>query len=124
MTAPVYEDQNSVDGFTLADFRKIIKEAETDSLVQRVATATVTIWKSRDQARGTAALQDAAIHKQLPRTHAMEKCVKVLRWFANANEENHMDRCFWCSSHIVEEGHADPCGVVDAKKVLEELDKT
>ena len=123
MTAPNYPDKHEVNTLTLKQIQNMVTSERHDPITV-LALAAISLWKERDSARGTAAMQDQAIHNGIPRTYAMEKCIKVLRWFANANEENHMDRCFWCSSHIVEEGHADPCGVVDAKKVLEELDKT
>lgn len=73
MTPPTYEDQNVVDGFMLASFHKIVAEAETDSLVQRVAAAAIKLWEERDKARWTAALQDASIHKMQPRFHRLEQ---------------------------------------------------
>ena len=81
MTAPVYEDHVKVDGFMLASFHKIIKEAETDSLVQRVATAAVKLWDERDKARETAALQDGAIHRMGPHIHELELIWKAVQTF-------------------------------------------
>lgn len=130
MTAPVYTDKHEVFGMTKEqikeaahDYRNARLQSPDEMLVKTLANAALELWAGRDQARETAALQDAAIHKQVIHTHAMEKCVRVLRWFANANEENGTVLCFYCSAPWAE-GHADPCGVVDAKKVLADLDKT
>lgn len=119
MTVPNYTDKDEVNGLTRADIRSYDCQFGSGQL----ASAALILWEARDQARETAALQDAAIHKSMIRLHALEKCSKVLRWFANANEENHTTHCFYCAAPL-EEGHADPCGVVDAKRVLADLDKT
>lgn len=88
MTAPNYTDKDVVRGVRLKHIKRVADrelfgpgEADKenihhDALVHMARTA-VLLWRARDQARETADLQDAAIHKGLPRLHALEKVLKA-----------------------------------------------
>lgn len=74
MTAPVYEDTDMVEGVTLSELKSWVeKEKENaaagketsplENVVVHFAKTAVALWKARDAARETAALQDAAAQK-------------------------------------------------------------
>lgn len=77
MTAPNYTDKDEVNGVSkeqLKGFSKLNYGRPT-----MIAEIALALWDARDSARETAALQDKAIHKALPRTYALEEVAEAAR---------------------------------------------
>ena len=76
MIAPNYTDKHEVNTLTLNQIRNMVTSEPYDQITV-LAIAAISLWGARDSARATAALQDAAIHKGLPRLHVLEKVLKA-----------------------------------------------
>ena len=90
MTAPVYDDVHEVDGMTRQDIEKLAGRPhligfdnddgkDEHNEITKLAGIVLKVWDARDSARNTAAMQDEAIHKALPRTHVLEKIAKAAK---------------------------------------------
>lgn len=97
MTAPDYKDKDRVEGLLLSSLLSQSEEAliEKKSMTWedsahntrvRLARTARALWRERDKARETAALQDAEIHKMVVRLYRLEKL-----WAAIKQEGGHTE---------------------------------
>lgn len=118
MTAPVYEDQYEVLGVTKAKLKSFIDGS--GSIKSNMAQICVRLWDARDSARDTAALQDEATHKMMPRLHVLEKISRAVRddWKTPNGEACN---CQMRIGNPMVSSHSSGCKRM--KELLVELDK-
>ncbi len=99
MTAPVYEDLDQVEGLLLSG---LISQSEEDLIEKksltwadsahntrvRLARTASALWRERDKARNTAAMQDAAIHSMQGRLWALTKLRQAIKVFQERGYES------------------------------------
>ncbi len=87
MTAPNYTDEHMVENLGRGDLLTYAESADrglftkdriANTIISNIVKTALSLWEARDSARAAAALQDEAIHKALPRTHALEEIANAV----------------------------------------------
>jgi len=117
VTAPNYTDKDVVGGLS----RQNIKELADPNYGSEPALAktALLLWKARDSARQTAALQDAAIHKALPRMMILEKLAAAVKSDYGKVGGDYCD-CSIRFGHPMISEHSPACRKIN--KLLKRLD--
>lgn len=119
MTAPDYKDKDEVGGMSRVDIA-IMDNPNEWSPKTILARAALLLWDARDSARETAAMQDAAIHKSLPRMMLLEKLAAAVKNDYGKIGEDYCD-CSIRIGHPMISEHSASCKKIN--KLLKQLDK-